>query len=128
MSYTFDVVKGAHIVCSLISISGFVVRGILMIKGSTLLTARWVKISPHIIDSGLLLSAIVLASQWGWSAFQIPWLQAKISALLLYIVFGSLALRPGRSQIMRVVAWVAAIITFVYILSVAVTKSVFIVH
>ncbi len=117
------IIKTIHIVCALLSISGFVGRGILMIKGSPLLTARWVKVSPHIIDTVLLVSAIMLASQWGWSALQMPWLLAKIMALLLYIVLGSLALRPGRPQSIRISAWLAAIITFAYIVSVAVTKN-----
>jgi uncharacterized membrane protein SirB2 len=117
------IIKTIHIVCALLSISGFIGRGLLMIKGSPLLMARWVKVSPHIIDTILLLSAIMLASQWGWTALQMPWLLAKIMALLFYIVLGSLALRPGRPQSVRISAWLAAIITFAYIVSVAVTKN-----
>lgn len=117
------IVKSIHIVCALLSISGFVARGILMINRSPLLTARWVKVSPHIIDTVLLLSAIVLASQWGWSALQMPWLLAKIMALLVYIILGSLALRPGRPQSVRITSWLAAIATFAYIVSVALTKN-----
>jgi uncharacterized membrane protein SirB2 len=118
-----EIVKSIHIVCALLSISGFVGRGLLMIKCSPLLTARWVKVSPHIIDTILLLSAIMLASQWGWPALQMPWLLAKIIALLIYIVLGSLALRPGLPQSVRILAWLAAIVTFAYIVSVALTKN-----
>ena len=121
-----EIIKTIHIVCALLSISGFVGRGVLMIKGSPLLTARWVKVSPHIVDTALLASAIMLASQWGWSALQMPWLLAKITALLVYIALGSLALRPGRPQWVRIVAWIAAIFTFAYIVSVAMTKNVFV--
>ena len=117
------IVKSIHIVCALLSISGFVARGILMINSSPLLTARWVKVSPHIVDTVLLISAIVLASQWGWSALEMPWLLSKIMALLIYIVLGSLALRPGRPQSVRISSWVAAIAIFAYILSVALTKN-----
>jgi len=117
------IVKSIHIVCALLSISGFVARGILMINSSPLLTARWVKVSPHIVDTVLLISAIVLASQWGWSALEMPWLLSKIMALLIYIVLGSLALRPGRPQSVRISSWVAAIAVFAYIVSVALTKN-----
>jgi uncharacterized membrane protein SirB2 len=127
MSYPLDIVKIIHIVCALLSISGFVARGLLMMKGSPLLTARWVKVSPHIIDTVLLISAIILASQWGWSVLQMPWLLAKIMALLVYIVLGSLALRPGRPQSIRISAWLAAITTFAYIVAVAVTKNAFVI-
>jgi len=126
-----EIIKTIHIVCALLSISGFVGRGLLMIKGSPLLTVRWVKVSPHIVDTVLLASAIMLASQWGWSALQMPWLLAKITALFVYMLFvyiglGSLALRPGRPKSVRVMAWLAAIITFAYIVSVAVTKNIFV--
>jgi uncharacterized membrane protein SirB2 len=122
-----EIVKAIHIVCALLTISGFVGRGLLMIKGSPLLTVFWVKVTPHIIDTVLLISAIMLASQWGWSAIQMPWLLAKIIALLIYIALGTLALRPGRPRPVRITAWLAAIVTYAYILSVAVTKNPFIV-
>lgn len=116
-------IKLIHIICALLSISGFVARGILMIRHSPLLSSRPVKVLPHIIDTVLLVSAIMLASQWGWSSLQMPWLLAKIVALLVYIAFGMLALKPGRSQSVRTTAWLAAIVTFVYIVSVAITKN-----
>jgi len=118
-----EIVKTIHVICALLTISGFIGRGLLMIKGSPLLMARWVKVSPHLIDTILLISAILLASQWGWSALQMPWLLAKIGALLVYIALGTLALRPGRPQSIRISAWLAAILTFTYIVSVAVTKN-----
>ena len=121
-----DIVKIIHISCAILSISGFVARGLMMINGTPMLSARWVKISPHIVDTVLLLSAIILASQWGWSALQMPWLMAKITALLIYIALGALALRPGRPQSVRVTAWLAAIITFGYIVLVATTKNPFV--
>ncbi|WP_455199118.1 SirB2 family protein [Kaarinaea lacus] len=116
-------IKLIHVVCALLSISGFIARGILMIRGSSLLSARTVKVLPHVNDTVLLVTAIVLASQWGWSALQMPWLLAKIIALLAYIALGMLALKPGRSQSVRISAWLAAIITFAFIVSVAVTRN-----
>ena len=94
-----------------------------MIRESPLLSARWIKILPHINDTVLLVSAIILASQWGWSAVQMPWLLAKIIALLVYIALGMLALKKGRNKTVRISAWIAAIFTFAYIVSVAITKK-----
>ena len=116
-------VKIIHITCALISISGFVGRGILMIRESSLLSARWIKVLPHINDTVLLVSAIILASQWGWSALQMPWLLTKIMALLVYIALGVLALKKGRNKVIRTSAWLAAILTFSYIIAVAITKN-----
>lgn len=116
-------VKLIHITCALLSISGFVGRGILMIRDSSLLTARWVKISRDVVDTVLLVTAIMLASQWGWSALEMPWVLAKIIALLVYIAFGILAMKPGRSKSVRIFFWLAAMVTFAYIVTVAITRN-----
>lgn len=117
------VLKSIHVVCALLSFIGFFVRGVWMLKESALLQQRWVKILPHIIDSLLLASAIILAVQWRLSPLEQPWLMAKIVALLVYIGLGMVALRFGRSQITRLFAWLLGLLTFVYIVSVALSKS-----
>ena len=94
-----------------------------MIKGSPLMHARVVKIAPHIIDTLLLVTAIVLTYQWGWVSLQQPWLVAKIIALLAYIGLGMVALREGRAMGVRIGAWLAAILVFIYIVIVAVNKT-----
>jgi uncharacterized membrane protein SirB2 len=52
-----------------------------------------------------------------------PWLTAKIVGLLAYIALGMVALRFGRTRGTRAAAWIAALATFGYIVSVAVTKD-----
>ena len=115
-------VKLIHVSCALLSLGGFLARGVLMLRDSALLQQRWLRIAPHVVDTVLLGSAIVLASQWGLAALQLPWLQAKIGALLLYILLGSLAIRPGHSKTVRTGAWLAGLVVFGYILGVAVSK------
>ncbi len=51
------------------------------------------------------------------------WLTAKVLALLAYIVLGAIGLRYGRTRRIRVVAWVAALLTFGYIVAVALTRQ-----
>lgn len=116
-------IKIIHLSCVVLSFLGFFIRGLLMIKASAVLGVRWIKIAPHLVDSVLLVSAFMLASQWGRAAFQQTWLQAKILALLVYIVLGMLALREGRPQAVRVSAWLGAMMVFVYIVLVAITKK-----
>jgi len=116
-------VKIIHMSFVLLSISGFFARGVLMIRDSALLQRRWIKTVPHVVDTVLLLSAITLASQWGFAALEMPWLQAKIAALLVYILLGTVAIRPNRSKPVRIAAWLGAMLTFAYIVSVAVTKN-----
>lgn len=116
-------IKWLHVTCALFSGGGFFIRGILMMRESAWLQARMVKIVPHAVDTVLLISAVALASQWGWAALQLPWLLVKIVALLAYIGLGVVALRTGRSKQIRVLAWLAAMLVFVYIITVAVTKD-----
>jgi len=118
-----DIIKLIHVTTALFSISGFVARGILMLRDSPLLQTRWVKVLPHVNDTLLLASAIFLAAQWGWAALQLPWLLAKIVALLLYIALGMVALRAGRSKRVRMLAWLAAVLVFAYIVAVARSKN-----
>ncbi len=117
------VIKAIHVICALLSISGLVVRGIMVIRNSPFLSTWAVKRLPHLVDSVLLVCAIILAFQWGWSAFQMPWLLTKIGALLLYIFLGMIALRTVYSNLVRVSALLGAVGMFAYIVSVAVTKN-----
>jgi len=118
-----ELLKTIHVACALLSISGFMLRGILMLRDSAMLQMRLIKIAPHIIDTLLLGSAIWLAVQYGLSPGDNPWLLAKIVALLVYIGLGTVALKRGKTKQIRFVAWLAALLVFAYIVAVAVTKS-----
>jgi len=109
--------------CAAISITGFVIRGILMMIESKLLRLRWVRIVPHIVDTLLLVSAVTLAVQLGFTPGNSPWLMAKIVGILAYIGLGFIALRFGRTKPIRITAWLAALLVFAYIVAVAVTMS-----
>ena len=117
-------IKTIHVVCVVLSFSGFFLRGVWMMLESTLLQHRLVKIFPHVVDTLLLTSAIILAVQWRISPLEQSWLLAKIIALLVYILVGIVALRHGRSKKVRVLAWLFGLLTFLYIVAVANTKSV----
>ena len=81
------------------------------------------RIIPHIVDTVLLLSAVWLAVQFGFSPANSPWLTTKIIALLIYIGLGFVALRLGKTKQIRIVAWLIALLVFAYIVAVAFTKS-----
>ncbi|MDT8383652.1 MAG: SirB2 family protein [Gammaproteobacteria bacterium] len=118
-----EVVKQLHVACAAVSGVGFFLRGVLMLRGSPLLRMPLLKIAPHVVDTLLLLSAILLAAQWGWAALGLPWLQAKIIALLLYIGLGMVALRRGKTRAVRGWAWLGALAVFGYIVAVALTRT-----
>ena len=76
-------------------------------------------------DHRLVGSAITLAWMSGQYPFVQGWLTAKVLGLLAYIGLGMLALKPGRPPGARLVAFLAALTTFAYIVSVALSKSPF---
>ena len=119
-----EILKTIHVTCVVLSFTGFFIRGIWMLNDSTLLQQRWVKITPQIVDTLLLISAIALAVQMHLSPLEQPWLMAKIIALLVYIGAGLVALRFGRDKRTRLIAWLFALVTFMYIVSTAFSKSV----
>ncbi|MFT6309556.1 MAG: putative membrane protein SirB2 [Halioglobus sp.] len=111
-----------HIGAVVISGTFFLVRGIWMLQGSDLLTTKPVKVLPHIIDTILLLSAATLAYTLSTYPFADAWLTAKLLALVLYIGFGVLTLR-GKTKAIRSAAFIAALLTFGYIVGVTLTRS-----
>jgi uncharacterized membrane protein SirB2 len=122
MSYL--AVKHIHMTFAALSGTLFFVRGLWMMAGSTLLQRRWVKIVPHVVDTLLLTSALTLVIWSGQYPIAQNWLTAKLCALVLYIVLGAIALKRGRTKPMRIVAFIAALAVFAYIVMVAVTRQV----
>lgn len=116
-------IKLIHISCVALSFTGFFIRGIWMLQDSTRLQQRLTKILPHIIDTVLLVSAIVMAVQYSLNPLVHPWLLAKIIGLLFYIALGVIALKRGKTKQQRCMAWFAALAIFIYIAMVAVTKT-----
>ena len=115
--------KLAHLSSALLSISGFALRGYWMLTDNPLLQRRLTKVLPHVIDTLLLGSAIAMLFLWQASPLELPWLIAKIVGLLLYIGLGMVALRFGKTRRARATAFVLALLTAAYILSVAYSKS-----
>jgi uncharacterized membrane protein SirB2 len=115
---SYVLAKQLHLATVALSWALFFVRGIWMIADSPRLGARWVRIVPHANDTVLLLAALFLATFHGLQ----PWILAKLVALVAYILIGMVALRRGPTKPVRVAAWVAAQLVFLYIVAVAVTK------
>ena len=118
-----SLVKLLHMSSALLSISGFVVRGLWMLTDSPMRQKKWVKITPHIVDTILLVSAIILVVQTAQYPFEQAWLTAKVMGLLAYIALGLVALRFAKTKPVAGIAYVSAIAVFVYIVMAAVQKS-----
>ena len=119
----YAALKLVHVGSAALSIAGFVGRGFLMLQAAPLLQTRFVRVAPHVVDTVLLASALGLA----WTSRQYPvrqgWLTAKVAGLLAYVVLGSIALKHGRTRVIRVIAFVLALCAAGYVVSAAVTRS-----
>ena len=125
MSYL--AIKYIHITCAILSGSLFLLRGYWMLVESDSLRRRWVKVVPHIVDTLLLTSALIMVFWSGQYPFAQSWLTAKVIALIVYIALGTIALKRGKTKAVRSGALLAAIVTFAYIVSVALTRQAIIV-
>lgn len=111
--------KHAHMTFALISGIFFFIRGVWMLVDSPRLMQRWVKILPHVNDTLLLLCAIGLMIQIQQYPFVHGWLTAKVVALVLYIVAGTIAIKRGKTKTIRTLAFGFALLCYLYMLSVA---------
>ena len=118
-----DLLKSVHVGCALLSAAGFLTRSAWMLTGSPLLQARVTRVLPHLVDTGLLAAGLALAVRIHQYPGVHGWLTAKVGALLLYIVLGSIALKRGRNRTIRIAALLGALATLAYIFAVAVTRQ-----
>ena len=120
----YATIKIAHQTAVVLSISGFLIRGAASLIGASWINTRLAKTLPHLVDTVLLLSALWLA----WTLLRLapgnaPWIIAKVGGLLVYIILGVIALRAGRPKAVRIAAWLGALVTAGWIVSVALAKN-----
>jgi uncharacterized membrane protein SirB2 len=109
-----------HVAWVTLSIALFILRGGLMLAGSPRLRSPVLRVLPHVVDTTLLASALWLVSVLRLPVFATPWLVAKLTGVVAYIVIGSIALRRGRSRPAAAAALVAALVTVGWVVSVAI--------
>lgn len=118
----YAALKVVHVGAVVLSGAGFVLRYVLSVTRPRPAGA-WVRVAPHVVDTVLLASALALAWVGGFHPFQVPWLEAKLYGLVLYILIGTTALKRGRTPQVRAVAFALALLTYGCIVSVALTKN-----
>ena len=105
---TYLIVKKIHLLTAVLSVLGFGIRGWWSYRDNPILQRKLVKILPHINDTLLLAAAIYLSIMSGLYPFQQSWLGVKVVLLISYIVAGTIALKRGKTQQSRLIAfWVA---------------------
>lgn len=111
--------KTLHVLLALGSGALFAIRGLGVLYGSALPMSPVVRRLSMLIDSALLIAALMLLAALQLNPLAVPWLQAKLVLLLVYIVLGSLALRRARSAPGRIGAYLAALLCYLMLLGVA---------
>jgi uncharacterized membrane protein SirB2 len=112
-------IKWLHV--ALVAASGllFAVRGAAVLAGQAwALRLTW-RAASVLVDTCLLAAGVTL-----WTVLQLnpstsPWLGVKLALLLVYIVLGSLALKRARTPASRRAAYVAALATYAFMVTVA---------
>jgi Uncharacterized protein conserved in bacteria len=116
-------IKTIHMTCALISFTGFLFRAYLMVIESRWLNHKAVLITPHVIDGFFLASGATMAFMVNFGFFSQFWLTTKVTLLMLYLLFVGIALNRGKTKKVRIASFFLAILTFAYIVGVAVRKT-----
>lgn len=119
----YTTLKLVHMTAATLTICGFILRGFWMLSDSPNLQHPLVRILPHVVDTVFLLAGIGLIVTLHLPVLLPGWLQIKIVALLVYIVLGTIALKRGKTKRIRLTAFVLALLTFAYVVGVALNKS-----
>jgi uncharacterized membrane protein SirB2 len=112
MEYT--ALKASHAGLAYLSIMLFVVRFFLFSSVPKFRSNKILKILPHVIDTVLLVFAVMLCLQIAQYPLTQSWLTAKVIGLVAYIGFGVIAIKRGSWP-----AFIAALLSFAYILGAA---------
>ena len=115
--------KHMHMTLALVSIVLFNLRFLWMMRDSELIQKKWVKITPHVVDTFLFLLGIGLIAKFSWDPFVHMWLGKKLIAVVAYIFTGLYALKLAKTKAMKVFGYLGAMGWFLFIVKLAMTKQ-----
>ena len=112
-------IKQFHILLALLSGAIFALRGAFAMAGMRWPQALPVKWLSYTIDTCLLTAALMLLTILPWAMFANGWLLTKIVLIVVYVVLGVFAMRPGRRQRTRALCYAVALLVFATIYGIA---------
>lgn len=118
-------IKHLHVLTAAISITLFVLRFYWKWRGAAIMQRRWIKIVPHLNDTILFVTGIILIYLTQFYPFTIQgvWMTEKLIAVIIYIGLGHVALgKRAPNQMVRSTAFMAAILCLYFIITLAVNK------
>ena len=113
-------IRLVHIACAALSGALFTFRGVLHIGNHGLAHHRALRGASYVIDTTLLLAAILLMLIVHQYPFVNGWLTAKVGLLVLYIFLGTVTLKRAHTTRGRSIALAGALCAFAAIVAVAV--------
>ena len=90
-----------------------------MLARSRLANAAFLRVASYAIDTTLLTAALMLVTILHQYPFVQAWLTAKVLLLVIYIVLGALALKRGKTRMVQVSCYFAALVVYLFIVSIA---------
>ena len=119
----YPLIKASHVGLVMLSGGLFAGRGIGVLLGATMPRSAPVRRCSQVIDTALLVAALLLLATLQLNPFAVPWLLAKLVLLVAYIGFGILALRRAPTLAGKGLAFAAALLCFVMMLMIATTHD-----
>jgi len=120
---TYYWIRQLHIATVVFTIAFFALRYYWMLFHPHLAKQRWARIISVVNDTSLLCAGIAMAVMSHQYPLEAPWLTAKLTGLLCYIILGTLALKRAKSRPVRIVSGGLALASAGYIVSVAMTRN-----
>jgi len=124
-NYMYMIVKHSHLTLMLLSVSFLIIRVLASTQNAQWLQQKWAKIAPHIIDTLLLISAVILMTLISQYPIADNWISAKVVALIAYIGLGTMAFKGNKSALTKIFFLLLALTVIGYMIAVAVTKQAF---
>jgi uncharacterized membrane protein SirB2 len=112
-------IKLVHVAAVLASGGLFLLRGLAMQLGATWVMTAPLRYLSYSIDTILLTAALMLSSILHMYPLVHSWLTVKVALLVVYILLGMVALKRGRTPRVRFGTWIAALLVYAMIISVA---------
>ena len=112
-------IKALHITAVLISGCLFLLRGAAVNAGQSWAMAAPLRYLSYTVDTVLLTAALMLATLLHQYPFVHGWLTTKVLLLVVYIGLGTFALKRGSTRNIRIACWLAALLVYGFIVSVA---------
>ncbi len=115
--------KHLHMTLAVLSISLFTLRFIWTLANTSRLQAKWIKITPHIVDTLLLAFGVVMAVQYSINPIEQLWLGEKLLAVVAYIFTGYFTLKLARNKPMQIIGYLGAMGWVMLIVRLAMTRE-----